>query len=303
MKSKLADILYITGMVLSWATYYAVSKWAVDYTSSAYLAGFLLRISAFVFLTVYIFIKREQKNLFRYGKTTFLFLLIGLLGYLLDVFANLGFRASSVSTGTVLLKTDVLMANIASAILFKEKLFAWDWFGSVIMLIGVILVLNIDYADFAFNWYDIFFLLSALSVTVNAFVIKGVQQKKNADSDTIAYYNNFTVMVLFLVSALVAGDFGILGGIKTDFKFFALLIAGGLAQSLIYIFYYRNLKRFPVWKVKLFLLFIPIVSCFVGVFAFGEEIVALQYAGIALVLSGAAVILMRKKLKELLNRR
>jgi drug/metabolite transporter (DMT)-like permease len=283
-------------MVLSWATYYLVSKWAVDYTGSAFLAGFFLRVAAFVFLSLYILIKKEGKQLFRYGKTTISLFIIGLLGYLLDTFANLGFQHSQVGTGTVLLKTDILMANFATAIIFKEKLFPSDWIATLIMLGGVFLVLNIDYKNFSFNWYDIFFILSALSVTVNAFVIKGVQTRKSVDSDTIAYYNNFTVMILFLISALVAGDFGVLNSINTGGSFILLVLMGGLAQSLIYIFYYRNLKRFPVWEVKLFLLLIPIVSCIVGVIAFGERIVSLQIVGAALVLIGASVILLRNKI-------
>lgn len=297
MKNKVVDILFVTGMVLSWATYFSVSKWAVGYTSSVFLAGFLLRLAAFIFLTVYIIIKGEAKKLFSYGKLTILLLVIGLLGYLLDTFANLGFIRSSVSTGTVLLKTDILMVNIISAVLLKEKLYLSDWIGTAIMLVGVILVLNIDFKSFHFNWYDIFFILSALSVTINAFVIKGVQ-KKGVSSDTIAYYNNFTVMLLFFISALIGSDLASFSTLNTDFKFFALIFLGGLAQSLIYIFYYRNLKKFPVWVVKLYLLFVPIVSCFVGVIVFGETIILLQYIGIALVLCGAVVIILRNKFNK-----
>ena len=103
-------------------------------------------------------------------------------------------------------------------------------------------------------------------------------------------------MILFLISALIAGDFGVFKTMDTSGNFILLVLLGGLAQSLIYIFYYRNLKRFPVWEVKLFLLLIPIVSCIVGVIAFGEEIVALQIAGAGLVLLGASIILLRNKI-------
>lgn len=296
MEIKAKDALYITGMVLAWSAYFVVSKWAVDYTQSAFAAGFLLRAAAFIFLTIYICVKKKFLNLFKTGKLALILLLIGVLGYLLDTFANIGFQHGSVGTGTVLLKTDILMANLAALIIFKDKLYWIDWLGTAIMLAGVILVLNIDFTKFRFNWYDIFFILSALAVTVNAFIIKGAQQKFNADSDIIAYYNNFTVMLLFLVSALITKDIAVLGKATLDFKFFGLVLLGGLAQTLIYIFYYRNLRRYPVWQVKLFLLLVPVVSCFVGVFAFGETLVSVQYIGILAVLSGAVLILFRNKI-------
>lgn len=302
MNIKVKDAFFITGMVLAWSAYYSVSKWAVDYTQSAFVAGFVLRAAAFIFLTVYLCVKKKFSALFRTGKVALLLLLIGILGYLLDTFANLGFKHGSVSTGTVLLKTDILMANIATVIILKDKLYWIDWLGTAIMLVGVVLVLNIDFADFKFNWYDIFFILSALSVTVNAFVIKGAQEKYKVDSDIIAYYNNFTVMLLFLVSTLISKDIATFSNITLSFNFFGLIILGGLAQTLIYIFYYHNLKRYPVWQVKLFLLLVPVVSCFIGVFAFGEKLVALQYVGILAVLLGAAFILFRTKIiKKRLN--
>lgn len=298
MKINLKDGLYIGGMVLSWATYFTMSKWAITFTSSVFLAGFLLRLAAFLFLTAYIISKKEVKILFKQGKTTLILFAIGLLGYLLDTFANIGFQHGSVGTGTVLLKTDVLMANIATVIFIKEKLYLSDWIGTFVMMAGVVLILNINYQSFSFNWYDLFFILSALSVTANAFIIKGTQEKKKISSDVIAYYNNFTVMFLFLISALIAGDFANLQGADINFKFILLILLGGLGQSFIYIFYYRNLKRFPVWEVKLFLLFIPIISCFIGVFVFGEKIEWIQFIGICFVLVGAIIILLRSKINK-----
>jgi drug/metabolite transporter (DMT)-like permease len=296
MDIKAKDALYITGMVLAWATYFTVSKWAVDYTQSAFVAGFVLRAAAFLCLTVYLISKKKFTGLFKTGKLALLLLIIGVFGYLLDTFANIGFKHGQVGTGTVLLKTDILMANLATLIILKEKLYWIDWLGTAIMLAGVFLVLNIDFANFKFNWYDIFFILSALAVTINAFIIKGAQQKYNADSDTIAYYNNFTVMVLFLVSALITKDIKILGNIALDYKFFVAVIIGGLAQSLIYIFYYRNLRQYKVWQVKLFLLLVPVVSLIIGVVAFGEKLVCLQFVGILAVLMGAVLILFRNKI-------
>ena len=75
-----------------------------------------------------------------------------------------------------------------------------------------------------------------------------------------------------------------------------LIALGGLGQTGIYFFYYRNLKHFEVWLVKLYLLLMPVLSCFIGVFFLGEELTAKKLLGILVVLSGAAVILLRSRI-------
>lgn len=300
MTTKRADgireVLCIVFMVIAWATYYIVSDWTVGYTDSAYVAGMLIRAAALVFLTAYLVIRGKFRLLWKQGKVTLILLLIGVLGFALDVFANVGFRHGSVGTGTVLLKTDILMANLATAVIFKQKLRATDWVATAVMLAGVVMVLDIDFSEFSFNWYDLFFLASALSVTVNAFVIKGAQEKYSADSDVIAYYNNFVVLLLFFVSAFISGDYKNLGQIDANWVFFLVIALGGAAQTTLYVFYYRNLRRYPVWRVKLYLLFVPVISCVAGALLFDESFTLLKGLGIALVLIGAAVIVARDKI-------
>ena len=136
----------IGGMVLSWSIYYAVSKVLVSATGSPFLAGFLLRSSALAFLTVQLLADGNFSRLFHQGKAVRILLIIGVFGFLLDLFANLGYAGGSLSTGTALLKTDVLMVNLVTVILYKKKLYASDWLGTLIMLLGVLLVLGISAA-------------------------------------------------------------------------------------------------------------------------------------------------------------
>ena len=163
------------------------------------------------------------------------------------------------------------------------------------MLLGVLLVLGLDFRSFAFRPADLFFLLSALCVTVNAFLIKAAQEKHGRDTDSISYYNNFTVLVLFGLFALARGDLQALTP-STVPHFWGLVLLGGLAQTCIYFFYYRNLKRHEVWVVKLWLLLMPVVSCLIGVLFLGEMLTARKVLGICVVLLGAAILLLRGKL-------
>ena len=48
--------------------------------------------------------------------------------------------------------------------------------------------------------------------------------------------------------------------------------------------------------LKLCLLLMPIVSCFIGVFFLGEELTSKKLLGILVVLSGAAILLLRSRI-------
>jgi len=271
-----------------------VSKIMVDATGSAFAAGLLLRSAALLFLTAQLLADGNFKRLFHQGKAVVILLAIGLFGFLLDTFANLGYAGGSLSTGTALLKTDVLMVNLATVVIYRKKLYLSDWIGTAVMLFGVLLVLDVDFGGMRFNVRDLFFILSAACVTANAFIIKTAQEKYHEDADMISYYNNFVVLVLFALSVCIGGRPVLPAAPGRGFWYLVLL--GGLAQTGIYFFYYRNLKRYEVWVVKLYLLLMPVVSCFIGVLFLGEALGAKKLVGVAVVLLGAALILLRSRL-------
>ena len=297
MKDGVRATFMVAGMVVSWSIYYAVSKVIVDATGSALLAGFLLRTAALVFLTAQLLLDGNFSRLFHQGKAVLILLVIGVFGFLLDLFANLGYAGGSLSTGTALLKTDVLMVNLVTVILYHKKLYLSDWLATLLMLAGVLLVLGVDFEGMELHPTDLFFLLSAACVTANAFIIKTAQEKYREDADMISYYNNFVVLLLFGSTAALAGDIrpeamGTIPG------FWWLVALGGLAQTGIYFFYYRNLRRFEVWVVKLYLLLMPVLSCFIGVFFLHEELTVKKMLGILVVLAGAAVIVLRGRINH-----
>ena len=295
MKVALKNAGMIGAMVISWSIYYAVSKIMVGATGSPFLAGFVLRCAALLFLTVQLLLDGNFRRLFHQGKAVLILVVIGVFGFLLDMFANLGYAHGSLSTGTALLNTDVLMVNLVTVILYHKRLYLSDWVGTLVMLFGVLLVLGVDFGSMALNITDLYFILSAMCVTANAFIIKTAQERFHEDADMISYYNNFVVLLLFGASAALRGDLRLpdAGALR---GFWWLVLLGGLGQTGIYFFYYRNLKHYEVWIVKLYLLLMPVVSCFIGVFFLGEELTLKKTLGILVVLLGAAVILLRSRL-------
>ena len=293
-KTGLAPLLLLP---VIWGSYYVASQQWVGYTS-VFTSGVGIRLLTFVFLTL-IMLKRGELPLLLKTKGVFKrLLLIGTLGFLLDLTAFIGLSISSAASGTALLKCDVLMVNVMSVFIYKQR-FTWKaWLCTFVMLFGVFLVMGIDFTSFQIgNPGNIFFLLSAFFVSCNAFVIKSVQLDKNNPTcdDVVAYYNNFVTLIYFTITSLIMGTLGQFGVVAEDpYAALALLLAG-LGQTLIYVVYYYNLRNYPVWLVKVFLLFMPIVSTVITFALFGEVMVGAQYAGMAVVIVGALGILLEQQ--------
>ena len=109
-------------------------------------------------------------------------------------------------------------------------------------------------------------------------------------------FGNVFFLILFGCSAALHGEFHVPQNMGSGFWW--LVVLGGLAQTGIYFFYYRNLKHFEVWLVKLYLLLMPVLSCFIGVFFLNEDLTVKKLLGILVVLAGAAVILQRGRINH-----
>lgn len=293
-KGTIAPLLLLP---VIWGSYYVASQKWVGFTS-VFTAGVGIRLITLIFLTL-IMLRRGELGLVL--KTHGVFkrlLLIGTLGFLLDLTAFIGLSMSSAASGTALLKCDVLMVNILSMIIYKQR-FTWKaWVCTFVMLFGVFVVMGVDFASFQIgDPGNIFFLLSAFFVSCNAFVIKSVQLDKHNPTcdDVVAYYNNFVTLIYFTITSLLLGTLGQFGVVASNpYAALALLLAG-LGQTLIYVVYYYNLRNYPVWMVKTFLLFMPVVASLITFVLFGEVMVTSQYIGVAVVIAGALGILLEQK--------
>ncbi len=298
MKIKQTAPLILLSII--WGCYYVASQKAVS-GMSVFTVGIVIRFITMVILTVVMFKKQQLKLLFKTKGILLRLILIGILGFSLDLTAFIGLSLSHAGAGTALLKCDIIFVNLMSVIIYKERFTKLDWTYTFVMLFGVLMVMGIDFSQFSIgNKSDIFFILSALFVSINAFVIKSVQLDKNnpAADNVVAYYNNFITMILFIVTSVFMGTIGQLDLLTQNKPLLVAALAAGIGQTLIYIVYYYNLRRFPVWIVKVFLLLMPIVATLVAFLLFGDVMVTGQYIGMAIVLAGAFGILIEQKKKS-----
>ena len=296
--------LFLSLLTLSlvWGSYYVANRVSLQYLSP-FFVGLVVRAVTFLLLIILMTFKRQVKELFKVKGILSKLLLIGVLGFSLDITAFIGLRLSSAANGAVLLKADVLFANLITIFFLKERFSYRDWLYTGGVLLGVGLVVNIDLVNFRFEGIgDIFFLLSAFFVSLNAFVIKSVQlDRVNPASDNVvAFYNNFITMGIFSIIFFLSDKGASLATVRENrFLVLPLLYAGAM-QTFIYLLYYFNLRRLPVWLVKITLLMMPVFATIISFLLLKEGLKLIQVLGMIIVLmSTAGIIVEQKRKKEL----
>lgn len=297
MKFKQTGPLFLIALI--WGCYYVASQKAVS-GLSVFSVGVVIRFITLILLTIIMAARKQLKLLVQTRHVFKRLLLIGMLGFLLDLTAFIGLTLSPAGSGTALLKCDILFVNIISVLIYKQKFTKKDWLYTIIMLLGVMMVMKVDLLHFRLGGAgDIFFILSALFISINAFVIKSVQLDKNGaiEDNVVAFYNNIVTMFLFLITSLILGTLGQIRTLGQDTGTLLAVVLAGIGQTLIYVVYYYDLRRFPVWIVKVFLLLMPIVASLVELVLFGQTMSYQQCIGIGIVLAAGLGILVEQKHK------
>lgn len=292
------NLLSILLMVVSWSCYFILCKICITTSGSPFIAGLLLRIMTFVFLSIYWKVTRG-KNKFKIEKEPLLFtILIGSVAFTFDALINVGFQYVPVFIGTVLLKTEILFVLLISLIFFKIKIKKWNYLFIILMLFGAVLCMDMQSLDVQFSAYSLLFIASAALNAGCAFGIKHIQEKYEIDSFTVAYTNNLVSIVWYAVCTSFFGS----GHISSLFSeknriwyVIGVFLLCSICQTCLMITYYRNLKVLPVWVVKASLLSIPALSLIIEIVYLQTSISLLSFMGFALVLLGGLGIIINSK--------
>lgn len=293
---KYANVILLSFI---WGTLYAAQGYA-NKNISTYTTGVFTFVIVLVLLTATMLAKGTFKDLFTVKPLLPKLLLIGIIGFSVNFTNFFGFQLGNAQTGAFLLKTDVLMVNFASLLIYKEKFTKKDWLYSLIMFVGVLMVIDVDFSAMTFNFGDIFFLISALLLTWNTFNISGVlkQKKVPISQMTVAYYNVLITMTLFITTFLATGKMGEVAVAFDTTGILIALVVSGLMQYFLFLSYYKALAELPAWIVKVILLIIPIITLVETFFIYDTVPTTMAIVGCVIVLISAFGIIHEQQVKS-----
>lgn len=133
-------------MVIAWSFYYILDGFLITAIQSPYLVGLLLRLGTFFTMTVAFALSKRLKWVFRSWERVARASLVAVVAFLFDFLINIGLQYSSTSSGTALLKTEILFVFLLDAFIRKKHLNALEYILSILMAIGVFLIVAGDRA-------------------------------------------------------------------------------------------------------------------------------------------------------------
>lgn len=295
---KLGKYANVILLAFIWGTLYAAQGFA-NKNISTYTTGVFTFVITIALLTITLLAQGKFKDLFTVKELLPKLLLIGIIGFSVNFTNFFGFKFGNEQTGAFLLKTDVLMVNFASWLIYKERLTKKDWVFSLTMFIGVLMVIGTDFTKMTFNAGDVFFIISAVLLTWNTFNISGIlkQKKVPISQMTVAYYNSLITMTLFITTFIATGAMDDIPIAFGSTGILISLVVSGLMQYCLFLSYYKALAELPAWVVKVILLLIPIITMVLTIFIYGTVPTTTALIGCVIILVSAYGIIKEQNAK------
>lgn len=290
MSSK--SIFQLLSLSAIWSGYYLCTKYLNSFVST-FASGVAVRVVTILSLILFLALKGRLSALHAPKGARPRLILVGVLCFVLDITAFVGFAYCPASVGSALLKCDILFVNLLAYFVSRRIPTKKEWFFTILMLAGVFVLLDINYTEIrSTNAYSLLFLVSAFTVSCNAYLVQSVQKKyPGIDDMAIALYNLLFSGLCFLAMCVFSNLLGDIKTIACTPRFLTVALAGGILDVALFIIYYKSLREFSVWFVKSILLTMPVFTAAISYFVFDEILNFKQIIGIVVICLGAVLIL------------
>lgn len=281
-----------------WAVFFVSHRVLVrDIGVPVVIAGFWTRVVGIVLLLATIVVKGETQAFLRPGRLLRFALLIGFIAFGINLCGFSAFQYTDASSGAIILKTDIFFTLIASRFLLRERMHRSDWIGTGLMVIGTIVLLWAKILHLAPSLIgDLLFLLAAILLTTNAFIIKTKLAKMS--NRVTATYNSSVTLTGFAVLLFATGNVGNSLRVFQAWTTMVMIAVAGVSIAALFLLYYRALDRLPFWLVRVLLLFTPVWSVVLECSFLHKKLSWNEIAGIMVILTGAALIVLCHRQRE-----
>ncbi|MCF6174602.1 MAG: DMT family transporter [Victivallaceae bacterium] len=282
------NYLYIALAVVAWSFEYILIK-AVAQQVSPLLSGAIIFVTAAICLYGFIlFTHQQSQSATQISGNLSKIVLIGIIGTGCNILWISGTGATAVANAAVLGRTDILFSLVLAVAVFHEKIRKRALLFVPLILFGLFLLLRQQFGQVKFgNSGDYMILGSAFLLSLNAFIIK--HSMKDVSGATLALGNCLINSFIFIVIQFFYQPGNFFTG--CDYRTVGLLALCGGCSFIFFIGYYKSLKLFPVWEVRLLTLMVPVLVAFIGYIVFNATINLAEFSGGIFILLGAGGII------------
>lgn len=292
MKINLQGSIYLALCILLWSFIPVFAKFAgTSLDHHQYL--FYSSIVSFASLLVVLIFSKSIKSVFSYKFSTYVFLFfLGFLDFFYYLLLYFGYQRSNGLEVLVVQYTWPIFIVLLSVILLKESLGRNKILSLVFGFSATILVLlkgDIWSVNFTQMNVILFVALGAFSFALFSVLSKKVEV--SAINAVCIYF--FSAVLYSFFSVFCFSEFKLPNLKEWGF----ILINGVFLNGISYLFWIKALQGLEASFAAMFIFVIPILSAFLLVLVFGEEILGVYLISLVLVIVSGVLASLKKKSK------
>ena len=230
----------------------------------------------------------------------------GVLGWLLvmggfSLLANLcwfgSVRWTTATNVAMLFRTDLVFVVLIGMVLGLERIGPAQLAVLPVILAGLGLVIEIQNFDLGGHLVgDLMAVCAAFGLAANAFVIRHIMRVM--DEEAVALYNHAISTWGFVAVGVIGGGFSRTGELFRQPEALSLVVVLGVIAAVALPLYYVALRRMSVWKLRTFMLAVPVITVSIEWPLWGASPSGLQCLGGLIVLAGLAALIQIESRQE-----
>lgn len=204
---------------------------------------------------------------------------------------NLGVGMTGATTAAVVTRSDVAFVFVLSYLVLRQRVNAWGWAGTVLLLLGALRVAGVGLGPLSFDGAGLTVLLaSAAGVAVNALII--TLHFNRIPNELVILASATVQAILFAVIVPAGGGMGGVAQVFAEPRVLGLIALGSAMIAANLFTYYYAMKRAPMWAVRMLALTGAPVAALADHFVLHAPVTAAHLQGLAAVLIGAPLVIL-----------
>ncbi len=262
----------------------ALESWPVS------LAGIISRAVAFTMLGAWVLATGSGWRRFKPRGTGWWLVLMCLVSALLNFALFNALKWTTATNHAILYRLDTILVVLIGSVLGIERI-GWKEFMLLpLMLLGIALLAEVGRSGFQVHWAgDLLVITAAAAFAVNAFVNRHIVQTMEPES--MAVYNIAAGSLGFVVVSITEGEWAWLARGAPSLGAWLILVVLGLLIAGFVPAYYLLLRHVPVWKLRTWMLIVPLLVAGADWLVWGTRLTGWQWLGTALLLGGLAALI------------
>ena len=237
-----------------------------------------------------VYLVRHRGNCFPRGRPYGWLLVFALLASTIFYSRNLGVGICGATTAAIVSRVETAFVFILSYLVLRQAVGRLGWFGSALLVAGALRTAGVGSGQVYVDLPGIGALvLAALCIALNAVIIK-TQFGRVPNEMVILASATVQTTVFSIAVPLFVGLDGVRAALA-DPRLLGLVALATLVIAANLFSYYYAMKRVPMWAARMLALLAPPVAVIADYFVLGTPVTATAIQGLALVLAGAALVI------------